>query len=256
MPFLALDPALAEPAVVTTLGAPIQGVGMSLAEFRGRLNLQLGGRPDITPPMLDQWINAAYIDVCSSLELNELSGSLALDLINSQSLYMLPAVVRAIKMVSVIDSDTYGELGGRSLTMTDLKAFRKAPDRVDEPTEYFRSGDILVVYPSPVSVRTLSLDIWIRPQKLLLDTDCPVLHEEWHEPILRNARTMAHSDLREFDKAAVTSNDYVEMVRRKESTEVLEEGDKIIGSSVPHHRRQLFRRHLPFDREGDWDGIR
>ena len=255
MPFLALDSATAAAAPATTLGAPLQNTGMTLAEFRGRLNLQLGGRPDVLPSMLDQWINAAYIDICSSLELEELKGTLTLNLVVSQSLYLLPKAVRAIKLASVIDAVTYGEIGGRQLTLSDLGKYRRSSDRVDEPEEYFRVGEMLVLWPTPAKVRALSLDIWIRPTKMVADADSPIIPEEWHEIILRNARQMAHSDLREWGSAAIAQNEFVGMVRRKTDTEELEESQKIIGSSVPRGRKQIYRRNSR-SREDDRDGLR
>lgn len=254
MPFLALDPAAAAPAPATTLGVPLQNVGMTLAEFRGRLNLQLGGRPDVTTPMLDQWINAAYIDICSSLEIEELKGTLTLNLVAGQALYTLPKTVRAITLASVIDAVTYGEVGGRQLTLTDLAKYRRSSERADEPEEYFRVGELFVIWPTPTSVRDLSLDVWVRPAKMTADDHSPIIPEEWHEIILRNARQMAHSDLREWSSAAIAQNEFVGMVRRKTDTEELEEDNKVIGSSVPKDRRQIYRRNAR-TRE-DTDGLR
>lgn len=253
MPFLALDPAAAEAAPATTLGVPLQNEGMTLGEFRGRLNLMLGGRSDVTPTILDQWINAAYIDICSSLELEELKGSLVMSTVVDQYLYLLPLAVRGVRFVSVIDIETYGELGGRKLTMTDLTSFRRSIERSDEPEEFFRVNKILVINPKPTNIRVLSLDVWIRPTKLVDDADSPIVPEEWHEAILRNARTMAHSDLREWEAAAITGNDFVNTVRRKEDPDAMEEENKVIGSSVPRKRHQLFRRNT--SREDD-NGLR
>lgn len=252
MPYLAIDPNTAVVVPAGTLGEPLTDTGLTLAEMRGQLNLMLGARPDITNPTLDYWINAAYVDIASSLEIDELKGMLSFDLVSGNPFYRLPSVVRAIRMVSVVDTVSYGDLGGRKLTLSDLNAYRRASARSAEPAEYFREKDVLVLYPTPLNARTLVIDVWVRPADLTLDTDSPILPREWHEVILKNARSKAHSDLREFEQAAVAENDFVNLVRRKDSPDSLEESDKIIGSTVPRSRRQIFRRGSFF---GDRDGL-
>jgi hypothetical protein len=249
MPYIALNPADGVAAPITTVGAPLTSEGVTLAEMRGQLNLMLGGRSDITNTTLDYWINAAYTDIASSLEIDELKASLAINLVVGKALYLLPKVVRAIRQVSVIDAVTYGDLGGRKLEKSDLAKYRRSSNRSDEPTEYFREKDLLVLWPTPVAVRVLSLDIWIRPDKMVNDEDSPILPFEWHEVILKNARSKAHSDLREFSRAAMAENDFVNLVRRKDSPDELEEDDKIIGSSVPRERRNLYRRNAHISRD-------
>jgi hypothetical protein len=100
MPYLALNPADAVAAPATTLGEPLTSDGETLATMRGRLNLMLGGRPDAIP-LLTGWINSAYVDVATSLEIEELKGNLQLNLVVAgKALYLLPKVVRAIRQAS------------------------------------------------------------------------------------------------------------------------------------------------------------
>jgi hypothetical protein len=242
MPYIALDPALAAPAPASTLGAPLTNQGKTLLDYRGTLNMQLGARPDVDNGMLETWINDAYLDICSSLEIDELKGSLPLTLVVGQPLYLLPRAVRAIREVGVIDAATYSTAGGRKLAQSDLARYRRNSTLSDEPREYFRESKMLVLWPTPKTIRTLSLDVWIRPLKLVADTDSPILPEEWHEAIALNARSKAHVDLREYERAAVAENSFVNNVRRKDDPETLEESDRIIGSSVPRSRHSLFRR--------------
>lgn len=258
MPYILLDPTTAQAAPATTLGAPLSPVlpattlpGMSLAEMRTQLDVELGGRTDFDDTMFDLWINQSYIDLCTSLEVPELDGNLKISLTAGQALYLLPKQVRAIEMVSVIDAQTYGDLGGRKLTLVDRNTYRKAPVLSDEPREYFIQNMILVLWPTPKSARDLSLDVKIRPDFLSFEDDYPILPPEWHEVIVRNARTKAHSDLREFDSAGITNNEVVGLVRRKSDPEVVEDSDRIVGSSVPRKRSQLFRRNSRMGIEPD-----
>lgn len=250
MPYILLDLASAEVAPVTTAGAPLTPVppattlpGMSLTEMRTQLDIQLGGRMDFVTTMFDLWLNQSYFDLCTSLEIPELQGNLQIMTVAGQPLYGLPLQVRAIDMISVIDAVTYGDVGGRKLMKIDKNSYRRAPNLTEEPREYFVAGKVLVLWPTPKAVRALSIDYTIRPDPLVDGNHYPILPPEWHEVIVRNARTKAHSDLREFESAGITNNEVVGLVRRKSDPEALEDEDKIIGSSVPRKRSQLFRRH-------------
>jgi hypothetical protein len=260
MPYILLDPATAEAAPVTTAGAPLTPVlpattlpGMNLAEMRTQLDIQLGGRMDFDDTMFDLWINQSYSDLCSSLEIPELNSSLLITTVVGQPLYNLPPQVRAIDIISVIDSTTYGDLGGAKLTKIDKNRYRRSPNLQNEPREYFRQDKMLVLWPTPSAARSLSIDYFIRPDWLTDEDHYPIIPPEWHEVIVRNARTKAHSDLREFESAGITNNEVVGLVRRKSDPEAAEDEDRVIGSSVPRRRSQLSRRHT--NPGPDADGI-
>lgn len=249
MPYTLLDPTTAQAAPVTTVGAPktpsIPGEflpGMNFAEMRTQLDIMLAGRTDFEDDMFYLWINQSYVDLCTSLDIPELNASIAITLAVNQPLYRLPLQVRAIDMVSVIDTVNYGDLGGRKLTKIDKAKYRRSPALVDEPREYFTEGDILILWPTPKAIRTISIDFKIRPDFLEGEDNYPILPPEWHEVIVRNARVKAHSDLREFDSASITNNEVVGLVRRKTDPDAVEDSDNIIGSSVPRRRSQLHRR--------------
>lgn len=243
MPYIVIDPTAAQVIPASALGNPKASIGETVTTLEAKLQTQLGGvRADITPAMQLGWINFAYRDLCSSIETDELKGSLTFDLVASQPLYLLPIQVRAIRALSVIDTVNYGDLGGRELEKIDLGIYRRRPDLTDEPRAYFRDNSVLVIWPTPIAVRTLSLDFWIRPNDLVGANDSPILNPEWHEAILLNARKKAFVDLEEFDKAAAAENDFVQAVRRRISSDEQEDENRIVGSSVPHRKRGLFRK--------------
>lgn len=263
MPYIPLDPTVAQAAPTTLIGAPLTPPnpgeplpGMSLVEMRTQLDIQLGGRTDFDDTMFDLWINQSYVDLCTSLDIPELNGSVVISLDPAQALYLLPRQVRAIDMVSVVDTATYGALGGRKLTKTDKNSYRKAPALNGEPKEYFREGNMLVLWPTPVAIRDLSVDFKIRPDPLVDEDHYPIIPPEWHEVIVRNARTKAHSDLREFDSAGITNNEVVGLVRRKTDPDAVEDDDRVIGSSVPRRRAQLIRRNSNLGFDPDLDALR
>jgi hypothetical protein len=231
VPFIALDPTTAAEAPTTSIGAPKTSTGKTLASMRTELQLMLGGRGDFTPDRLNNWINDAYIDVATSLKIDELKGSLAFETVVDQSLYLLPSVVSSTQAMAVADSTNWN--GGAPVLKTDRDTYRGLPDKSCRPEFYFRDNDLLVLYPTPDKAYVVSLDFRIRPARLVEDTDSPILGEEWHRPILLRARQMAFDDLLEFDKALPAENSALNSVRRRTDREADEDERRVIKSSVP-----------------------
>ena len=242
MPYVALDPDNAVGAPITSVGAPKTSVGKTLASMRTELQKMLGGRDDIESGRLDTWINDAYLDVCTSLRIDELKASIAFDILAGEYLYLLPYVVSTIQAMALVDSTLTS--GGQPLTKTDRDTYRSACDKTDRPELFFRENDILVLYPTPDKDYVGSLDFRLRPLPLTEDTDSPILGEEWHRAILLKARQNGFDDLLEFDKALPSENSFINAVRRREDREAGEDERRVIGSSVPGRGR----RWHPFNR--------
>ncbi len=242
MPYTALTEASATLITPGNLGTPLTSIGETLASLRAELILQLGNRADVTLERAALWINFAYRGLCASLELDDLKGSLTFELVTGQPLYKLPPEVFATRNLAVVDNVTYGDLGGRVLTKTDLTNYRMRPMLSEEPKEYFRERNLLVLWPTPSNVRTVSMDYWIRPDDLVNDTDSPILPVEWHETILMNARKKGYSALQDFEKSIVANNDLVDDVRGKEGRDEREDSNRVVLSSVPRRKGQLIRR--------------
>jgi hypothetical protein len=90
MPYAALKESIATLITSGNLGAPLTSTGETLASLEAELMLQLGSRTDVTPARLKLWINFAYRELCSSLEIDELKGSMSFSLVAGQPLYLLP----------------------------------------------------------------------------------------------------------------------------------------------------------------------
>lgn len=253
MPYTPIVAATATVVPPSGSAAPLVNEGETLSTLTDELQAMLGGRADVTPERMAVWINFGYIDLAASLELDELKASMSFNLVAAQPFYKLSSEVMATRSAAVVDAVTYGDLGGRPLKKTDLPTYRRNSDLTDEPREYFRERNILVIWPTPRAVRTLGLDFWIRPDKLVNEDDSPLLGWEWHEAILLNARKKAFAALLEFDKAMAAENDFINLVRRKSDRAETEDSDKTVGSSVPRSNRQLIRRHSGLR---DNDGLR
>lgn len=241
MPYIVLDPTLAEPAPAVAAGDPLTSVGMTLLDLRSELRKMLGNRQDVDDPRLTLFVNEGYIDLAASLQLDDLTSGYGFQTVVGQALYGMPPAARATLGASVVDSVTYPEFGGLALNKTDLNEYRTLRDASDEPTRYFRQAGLMVLWPTPSAIRTVAVDFRIRPQALVADTDSPILAYEWHMAILLNARRWAFSALLEFDKAMAAENDIVTLIRKRSDTKAEEDENKVILSSVPRSRRMLRR---------------
>lgn len=244
MPFIALDSATAQPAPVTTLGAPLTAVGSTLASLRADLSRLIVGRTDVDSATLDEWINEAYTDLFTSLDLDEAKGSLQLTLVPGQPLYRLPYVVSHIKgaAIQLPESENIGE--GYPLDKVDLSVYRSMRPADDEPRMFFRHGDMVVLYPTPSVARTVVLDVIIRPVWMTSDLHSPLFGLEWHEPLKKAARQKAFSAMLEFDKSGVLENELISSVRRRTNRKEEEEVGRVVGSSVPTRARHIRNRVL------------
>lgn len=250
MPYNVIDPAAAAPAPATVIGAPKTNVGKTFLEMQTRLARQLINRTDVTPDMRKEWINDAYIDICSSLKLPELFGSFAITTIVDQPFYMLPDIVEYLRQAAVVDPVTYSFYGGRPLTKITLETYRKQPDETDAVASYFREGEVFVVWPTPDSITTIAVDVKVQPAPLVDDTDCPIIPIQFHEVILKAARAKAFDDLQEFDRAALAENSWISLLRRKEDPLAEEETTLLVGSSVPRRASDLIRSRSRRDPDG------
>jgi hypothetical protein len=223
VPFAVLDPATAAAAPVTTIGAPLINVGETLATLRAELKLQVI-RGDVDDPRYNLFINKAYRKLVSMLTLQEYNGSLAIATVAAQPLYLLPQAVGYIKKLSLADAAYYPR-GGIDLQRIDLDYYRGLPVRTGQPEMYFRQANMLVIWPTPTTVDTMSLDFRIRPVALTLDNHSPILPLEWHDALGLKARHIAFRSLQMFEKAAIAQNDFVTEIREIEQVEAGEDTD-------------------------------
>lgn len=245
MPYLVLDPSIAAAAPVVTAGNPLTSTGETLLSLRNELRLMLGNRGDIPQTRYDLWLNQAYIDVATSLDIDVLRSSYGFTTVADQPFYMLPAAVFSTRGASLINTVLYPETGGKPLEKSNLDEFRAAKYVRDVPRSYFREGKMLVLWPVPDQAYTIAVDYVVRPSYMVNPTDSPILPLEFHEVILQAARQKGFAALLEFDKSVVANNDFVDLVRRKEDSGASEDNGRVIGSSVPHRRRSIFRQNTP-----------
>jgi hypothetical protein len=243
MPFIVLDPTLAEPAPAVSFGLPLTSVGDTLDDILSELLLALGTRTDVTPARAKKWINVAYRRFCSSLDLDMMEGSYGFTTVAGQPLYMLPDGVFFIRNVSYTDETDYPVSGGTLLEKTDLMSYRRKPVTTSMdltfPTEFFRYSNMLVLYPTPQSAFDMVVDFRIKPQDLVADTDSPFIPNEYHDDIFMLARQIGFSRLMEFDKSISVQNERTDAIREKLDPRGQEDQGKVIRSSIPRRGRSV-----------------
>lgn len=236
MPFIVIDSSTAAAAPVTTIGEPKVSAGDTLASMRLWLRRALLGRDDLTDDELDLWLNDSYIDVCTSIDIDELKASLGIVTVAGQALYNLPYVVSSTQDAALIDPGM--TTGGLPLNKVDKAWYREQQNKSGRPECFFREGDVLVLYPTPDKQYTIALDFRVRPLPLTEDDDSPIVGQEWHRPIRLGARQKAFDDLQEFEKAMPAENSYTNAVRRRNNREASEDERRVIGSSIPGRGRR------------------
>lgn len=244
MPFRALDPATAVAAPVTLIAAPNVSVGETLSSLRDELTLELSTRGDVDPTRINKWINWGYQNVAGMLKINELKRNLVIVTVAGQPFYMLPIQVRSIMYASVRDSGNFIR-GGIELLPSNEGEYRRQSDSSTiynrGPRNYFRYGRMLVVYPDPITVQSVDLDVYIRPDDLVADTDSPLLPKEFHEALLLSAKHRAWRSLRNYQEANLAANDMLTVLRPLIDTDAEEADNVSRGLTVARKASDLTR---------------
>lgn len=240
MPWTILNPIGAQAAPSTTFGKPLKEVGETFGSLKEDLRLELGGRADAGDARLGKWINRAYLDICSSLRIEEMKGSLTILTTAAQALYKIPSVVYTIQGIAITTPDSLRE--GYPLEKMEVGTYRSLKLKTGAPTAYFRRGELIALWPTPDGVYSLGVDFRVRPAKLEEEDDSPALPEEWHEGILLLAKEKAFKALLEFDKGMAAGNDFTDFVRRKKDRGAEEDENRVVGSLVPRRLEDLRNR--------------
>lgn len=233
MPYIHFNTATATP-VVTTIGVPLTSTGETLASFRTELELVLGGRADLIG-RFDRYINYAYRDIASSLQLAELTATVQFNSVADQPLYLLPESIRVVRALSMQDSTS--QYGGWQLEKKDVEWYRAQINRTTtEPSSFVVQRKMLVLYGTPSAAKTIVADVRIRPDDLVADTASPILPVEWHELILLMAKAKMAAAVLEFEMAMSFENEWVNWVRRRKDLES-DEQENLIAAARPMRRR-------------------
>lgn len=240
MPYLNLDDGAATP-IAATLGFPTYGGEETLKTLREELSQLLGDRPDIDPDRLDKWINFAYRDIASLLDLPELDVRFGFDTVAGQSLYTLPTTVKYIRKASISDTATYPTQQGRTLDYISIDTYRRLPEVLGDVAMYGVDNKLLFLYPAPSAVRSIAIEAAIIPQRMTEDTQSPIFGPEWNEVILQGARARGFDAMMEWDNGAQAQNVYIASIRSKRNTKAENRTNEVAAFRPARDRTSRYR---------------
>lgn len=243
MPYVALDPTLAAAAPAITYGLPEAASkhprGKSLLSMRTRLRVELGNRSavDLPDATVDEWINDSYLDMTGGMEFAENKKSFSFTTVVGQPFYLLPTTVDGVRTVSGYDPST--DTVGTALEKSDAFKYRKRPTQDGDPLEWFREQQMLVLWPTPDRVLTLTVDAKILYAKLALDTDYPAIEDKWHEALFQGAKARGWEALQNDTKAELSNNRQARLISRKDDMDGRDQDDMYPSMRPVFSRRDL-----------------
>jgi hypothetical protein len=174
--------------------------GMKLEDFRASLNVTFGER-NVDQPILDQWINYGYYDVCSAVDFDILDIEHAFSTVGATRSYDTPTEpYMIIKHVRDETSDF-------SLSFIPKEDFfRLAKADTGEPKRWTLHLDDIYLYPVPDSAYSMYAIVKNVPERLENDEDDSVLQPVWDVAIDMLATQYGYMSLGEENRALVWFN--------------------------------------------------
>jgi hypothetical protein len=216
MPFIVINPATATVVAGGPYGSPAASGYKSFLDLKNELRFDLGSRTDIES-QLGRWINDAYLDMASSLDIPEPKVSFSFTTVALQPFYKLPAGVGALRLVSVYESGDPTD--GYKLDLRDTDYWRLLPDTSGAPLRVMTEQGVLILHPTPDTAYTVVVDAKVLPVKLTADANYPIFSQEYHEPLLKLAKAKAWESLQNDEKALTTEGSMSRQITRKQTAE-------------------------------------
>ena len=219
MPHLPLVDADATAVLQTSQSAPLASGWLSLSGLRTSLAYRIGGRTDLTNGELDLWINEAYLDICTMLDLPFLEGSEQFTMTTGAWLYKINTDITVIVNLSIRDTDSL-DPEGESMSKIEMREFRRLPYSPENscPKVWAPHAEYMVaVHPIPDKNYLVVAEFRMRPGLLVDDADYPRLPREMIEGLLLASTAKAHSGLQEYGFAIQAQNEFIAFMRSRPS---------------------------------------
>jgi hypothetical protein len=206
--------------------------------------------PDVD---LNAAINSAYLEIVGKFAFSETRAVSGVTTVVGTNEYPLP--VGLVILRRVWDMTNSRKLSKRS---TRFLASWKNTETNNQPTDYIRLASSIMLFPIPDGIYTIMLE-GVYVEKLVADSDVPVIPATWHDGILLRARWYYFDTRGDVGKAIYASNTYKDWLSDKPSEideEKVDLDDRgVIVGAGPEYRRgqgsQDLRYDTDFDRE-DW----
>jgi len=160
---------------------------MTLAQMRDQLELTVrnlfpGGYVQITPTLLDSWINSGYHEIDRDLRWSRCAYTFST--VANQAEYVAPVEVR--EKLTAEFTDLYSKLTGLlEISVEDYRDKRVENDEAGTPRFYAHHGDKLYLYPKPDATIAGAVKLWIVTEPpVLADTDAPGFPAHLHQRVI------------------------------------------------------------------------
>ena len=250
MPFIPVTPGTATVIAGGPYGAPAVSGYKDLSTLRSELFYDLGSRTDIGNAQLDRYINDAYIDLATSLDIPEPKVSFAFTAVVEQPFYKLPSGVGAIRAVSVHDASDE-DAGWRLTVHADASEWRMLANQKGVPRKAFREQGVLILWPMPDSGYVVVVDAKVEPVKLTDPMTFPIFSQQYHEPLLKLAKSKAWDSLQNDEKTLTSEAAASRLINRKTNAEAGTEQNMTASLRPVFTERGLRQLRDRTDRE-DW----
>lgn len=194
----------------------------TFSEFCTDLTFNLGQRDDIST-YVDDWVNTAYLDLCTKnkfwslavpkkflfYELQETDDT---DTVDGTAYIATPS--DCVSIYAIWDNDADVKLRRINLRQYVNSTGRADTDSEGEPKKYVRSGANIYLYPTPDDAYTLTTYYKKRPAELT-GTDTTIIGAEWDEVILDLATIKGMMKLRMYDDYKIWKVEWLEAVGAK-----------------------------------------
>ncbi len=212
---------------------------MTFAVFQSNLVFELGNRSALGS-YTDDWINTAYLDLCSRTEFWGLKfpknftfpeldvPATPVNTVAGTAYIAAPSDCLFIHTVHNVTSDR---------KLTRIPSIRKYTEKTGRattasrgtPTEWIRFANDsgvgrIYLYPTPDAVYAMTAFYRKRPA-LLTGTDTTAIGAEWDEPILKLAVIQSLMRLKDYDKAKIEKQEWLDMMSGKLGFYTKEEKD-------------------------------
>jgi hypothetical protein len=207
----------------------------TFSEFQTDLKFELGQRTDLDS-YLDDWVNAAYIDLCTRNRFWESKFGGAFDfpelhvVDDSQATADGYAYVNTPSGVLYVEQihDTTNDFILRGISWREYveKTGRATAASEGKPKKWVRYGERIYLNPTPDSAYNLDISFRKVPAKMVNDSDVTDIGTEWDEVILKLAVIQSLMRLKEYEWAEIERKEWINLVSDRLGMKAKEDGAK------------------------------
>jgi hypothetical protein len=201
---------------------------MNLGDIRGEVKSNLGNRSSVAIPdtRYNLWINNSQIEIASAFQFFDTEKWSSRNTVIGSIAYALPTDCLAI--YSLRDNTNARKIirtGYRKLDNIDFAT-------TGTPTRYIRYKNNIMFNYTPNAIIQLYLRYCVVLTAMVDDIDVPTIQQPWHECIQLGAEYRGWKSVGEVKKSIAAKNEYIAMVRSRNSEWEIEDSDEEFGMEV------------------------